>query len=261
MCFNNRDRNKDLAILMSSDSLLTGDQQRYAKLHQGADAVQRYQRKLDNRLDHLRHQVELNVLARLLSGRVFDCTIGIGRFIGHLPHVEAYDGMDMSEEFVDFVRNAYPASRAFVADILQTLPLEDASYDSVLCLRSLSGIGNLEKILPEMVRVTRPGGLIIFDYGRRATAANVKGVRTVLDGDDLGGIVSRLEATLVERVYVDAILTRAKIYNRVFRFINGPRGRIVSDQLLMKMENWTAPWLWQRQIVVLKKPIVFDYCR
>lgn len=237
---------------MSSESLLTSDQQRYAKLHQGADAVQRYQRKLNNRLDRLRHQIEQDELSRVLSGGVFDCTIGIGRFIGHLPHVAQYDGMDLSEEFVGFVRNKYPESKVFVGDLLQALPFEEASYDSVLCLRSLSGIGNLAKILPEMVRVTRPGGTIVFDYGRRATVTNVKGVPTVLDGDDLDGILARLNVSVVERIYVDAILTRAKIYNRVFRFLNGPRGRMISDQLLLRMEKWTKSWLWQRQIVVLK---------
>lgn len=239
---------------MNDIASMTGGQQRYAMLHQGSDAVARYQRKLDNRLDHLRHQVELEELGRLLVGSVFDCTIGIGRFIGRLPRVTAYDGMDLSEEFVDFVRQNYPESRALVGDLLKPLPLADSSYDNVFCLRSLSGIGNLENILPELVRVTRPGGLIVFDYGRRATVTNVKGVRTVLDGDDLEGILKRLNALLVERIFVDAVLTRAKIHNRIFRFINGPRGRIVSDRTLLWAERLTQPWLWQRQIVVLKKP-------
>lgn len=238
---------------MNEPAIVTSDQDRYAKLHQGADAVLRYQRKLDNRIDHLRHRIELDLLAELLSGSVFDCTIGIGRFIGKLPSVTQYDGMDLSVEFVDFIRANYPQSNAFVGDLLASLPLEDSVYDNVICLRSLSGIGNLAKILPEMVRITRPGGLIVIDYGRRATVTNVKGIRTVLDGDDLNGVLDTLNVSVFKRIFVDAVLTRAKIYNRIFRFINGPRGSVISDPLMLRLEGLAKPLFWQRQIVVLKK--------
>ncbi|WP_246663221.1 methyltransferase domain-containing protein [Rhizobium sp. WL3] len=184
---------------------------------------------------------------------MFDCTIGIGRFIGHLPRVTRYDGMDLSEEFVGFVREAHPDSEVVVGDLLAQLPLENGAYDNAVCLRSLSGIGSLHVILPEMIRVVRPGGLIVIDYGRRATVTNVKGIRTVLDGDDLDGIIATLDASVTERIYVDALLARVKAYNRVFRFINGPRGRLISDQRLIKMDRILTSWLWQRQIVVLRK--------
>jgi SAM-dependent methyltransferase len=232
---------------------MAGGQQRYAMLHQGADAVARYQRKLDNRLDHLRHQIELDILASRLSGTVFDCTIGIGRFIGRLPNVVRYDGMDLSNEFVDFVRSTYPNSSAFVGNLLDPLLLPDAAYDNVVCLRSLSGIGNLAKVIPEMVRVTRPGGLIVLDYGRRASVTNVKGVRTVIDGDRIEEVLKEVDASVVERIYVDAILTRAKMYNRVFRFLNGSRGSLISDNFLLLFERFAVPILWQRQILVLRR--------
>lgn len=228
-------------------------QQRYAQLHQGADAVVRYQRKLNNRLDHLRDRIERELLAELLAGSVFDCTIGIGRFIGHLPQVTRYDGMDLSEEFVDHVRRHYPTSSAVTGNLLTAIPCADASYDNVICLRSLSGIGGLATILPEMVRITRPGGLIVLDYGRRATETHVKGVKTILDGEDLDAAIAAVDATEVRRVHVDAILTRSKAYNRLFRFLNGKNGAVISDQALLTMEEWLVPLLWQRQIVVLRR--------
>lgn len=241
-------------MTIDTSSQPTDGQRRYAQLHQGSDAAARYHRKLDNRLDRLRHNIERELLSELLAGTVFDCTIGVGRFIGQLPGVTRYDGMDLSKEFVSHVRERNPESHVIVGDLTKGIPCADASYDNVVCMRSLSGIGQLASILPEMLRVVRPGGLVVFDYGRRATVANVQGIRTVLDGEDLDGILTQLNAAVAGRYHVDAVLTRAKIYPRIFRFINGPRGRMISDGMLLRLEQWIAPWLWQRQIVALRRP-------
>ena len=151
------------------------------------------------------------------------------------------------------MRQKYPASNLQTGDLTAGLPVETSSYDNVMCLRSLSGIGGLAKILPEMLRVTRPGGLMVFDYGRKPTLTVVKGQKMILDGDDLAAVLKQLDASVVTRVRLDAALTRAKIYLRVFRFLTGPRGHMVSDQMLLKAERLTAPLLWQREIIVLRK--------
>jgi len=235
----------------NSNSARGGD--RYAQLFQGSEAVARYQRKLGNRIDVLRDEIETQILARVLEGSVFDCTIGVGRFIGRLPKVTRYDGMDLSSEFVEHVKQLHPEGRLFTSDLTKPIPLESAAYDNLVCLRSLSGIGQLATILPEMLRVVRPGGLLVIDYGRKATMSHVKGVMSVIDGDDLEGALKNLDADVVERIHVDAALTRAKIYGRVFRFLTGPRGKMVSDATLLQAERLTAPLLWQRQIIVLKR--------
>jgi SAM-dependent methyltransferase len=232
---------------------LSASQAKYAQLHQGSDAIARYQRKLSNRIDVLRDAIETDLLSRVLEGSVFDCTIGIGRLIGRLPKVSAYDGMDLSAEFVNHVRGLHPAAKLQTGDLTAGIPVASASYDNVLCLRSLSGIGGLAKILPEMLRVVRPGGLLVFDYGRKPMVTTVKGQRMVLDGEDLEGVIRTLDASVIERVKVDAVLTRAKIYMRVFRFLTGPRGHLVSDAALLAAERFAAPLLWQRQIIVMRR--------
>jgi SAM-dependent methyltransferase len=240
---------------MTNENLqdLPASRSKYAQLHQGDDAVARYQRKLSNRIDVLRDQIEADLLSRILEGSVFDCTIGTGRLIGRLPKVAAYDGMDLSEEFVNHVRGLHPEAHLQTGDLTAGIPVPSASYDNVLCLRSLSGIGCLSSILSEMVRVTRPGGLIVFDYGRKPMVIISRGQRVVLDGDNLEQIMRTLDAKEVERVRLDAILTRAKIYHRVFKFLTGPRGHVVSDAALLAVERVTAPYLWQRQIIVLRR--------
>ncbi len=226
---------------------------RYAQLFQGCEAVTRYLKKLGNRIDVLRDEIELQILTRVLQGSVFDCTVGVGRFINRLPKVTGYDGMDLSVEFVEYVRQLHPQGKLFTADLTQPIPLESASYDNVLCLRSLSGIGRLATILPEMLRIVRPGGVLVIDYGRKPTISHVKGHQTVLDGDDLEGVLTTLDAVEVERIHVDAALTRAKIHARIFRFLTGPRGSVVSDDALLCLERLTAPLFWQRQIIVLRR--------
>jgi SAM-dependent methyltransferase len=237
---------------MSKENL-SASRTKYAQLHQGKEAVARYERKLSNRIDKLRDAIEARLLSRILEGSVFDCTIGIGRFIGRLPKVTAYDGMDLSDEFVEHVRNLHPAATVLTGDLTASIPVASESYDNVLCLRSLSGIGGLATILPEMLRVARPGGLIVFDYGRKPTVTMIKGQRMVLDGDDLEGVLKTLDASVVERIHLDSVLTRAKIYQRVFRFLTGPRGNLVSDDTLLRAEERTAPLFWQRQIIVLRR--------
>jgi SAM-dependent methyltransferase len=232
---------------------ISASRAKYAQLHQGADAVARYERKLGNRIDVLRDEIEVQTLAPLLKGTLFDCTIGIGRLIGRMPGVTRYDGMDLSAEFVEHVRQKYPAANLQTGDLTAGIPVEPGSYDNVMCLRSLSGIGGLAKILPDMLRVVRPGGLMVFDYGRKPTLTVVKGQKMILDGDDLAAVLKQLDASVVTRVRLDAALTRAKIYIRVFRFLTGPRGGMISDQMLLKIERLTAPLFWQREIIVLRK--------
>jgi len=227
----------------------------YARVHQGGDAVARYIRKLDNRIDVLRHNEELSILGRWLRGRVFDCTIGVGRFVGRLPGVSSYDGMDLSAEFVDFVSQQYPQVRAKVADLTAGIPERDGRFDAVLCLRSLSAIGQVNRILREMLRVARPGGIVVVDYGRRARPrARVRGEHVAIDSEDFDGAIAESGAEVAARYRVDAVLTRAKVRLRIFRFLNGRLGWLVPDWALMLAERCLSPLLWQRQIVVLRKP-------
>lgn len=214
----------------------------------------RYFRKLDNRIDVLRDRQEARILGQWLRGAVFDCTIGVGRFIGRLPVAVSYAGMDLSEEFVAFVRDRHPGVAAEVADLTRGIPRPDNAFDSVLCLRSLSAIGGVERVLREMIRVVRPGGIAVVDYGRRARpGAQVRGEGVPIDSEDFEGALANCGAEVVRRYRVDGLLTRLKARLRIFRFINGRFGWMVPDTVLMLAERCLASIAWQRQIVVLRK--------
>jgi SAM-dependent methyltransferase len=226
----------------------------YAAKFQGGDAVARYKRKLDNRFEISRHRLEHRLLSRYASGRVFDCTIGVGRFIGTLPRVASYTGLDISGEFVDYVNANFPGTHARQGDLTAGIPEPTDTYDCVICLRSLSAIGQIEAILQEMVRIAKPGGFVIADYGRKPTKTEIGGKTVAVDGENLDAALAGLPARLVERVACDALTTRIKRSARLFRLLNGSLGGLVPEAALSAADRLLAPLLWERQIVVLQKP-------
>jgi SAM-dependent methyltransferase len=226
----------------------------YARSFQGGDAVARYFRKLDNRIDRLRDALEAEILGSRLYGRLFDCTVGVGRFVDRLPAVTSYSGVDFSSEFVSFVQERYPHVQAEVADLTRGIQQPDACFDSVLCLRSLSAIGHVDGILREMVRIARPGGVIAFDYGRKPRRSfRMRGEQVSIDAEDIEPVLRTLDADVAERVRVDGILARLKARTRIFRLLNGPGGRWVPDGILGTTERALTPFLWQREIIFLRK--------
>jgi ubiquinone/menaquinone biosynthesis C-methylase UbiE len=225
----------------------------YARKHAGSNAVARYQAKFANRIDRIRHDIEQVFLARHVRGRVFDCTIGIGRFIGGLPEATSYEGLDLSPEFVEHVRSKFPGTRCYEGNLVGGIPEPDNAYDCVICLRSLSAIGHLDAILAGMIRITAPGGLVIVDYGRKAAALVLNGESVVVDGANAQDAIARLAADPVEVLCCDALLTRIKKSSRLFRLVTGPLGRIIPDSVLRLVERCATPLFWERQIVVLRK--------
>ena len=102
--------------------------------------------------------------------------------------------MDLSQAFVEHVRRNHPDMRADVGDLTRGIGQPDGAFDGVICLRSLSGIGRLDSVLPEMIRVLRPGGVMIVDYGRNPYTVSGGGGSFVVDGEDIDGQLRSLLA-------------------------------------------------------------------
>jgi len=226
----------------------------YASKFQGAESVARYQRKLGNRIDLLRHDIERDFLARHAAGDLFDCTIGVGRFIGTLPQVWSYSGLDLSQEFVEYVQQSHQGVRAYVGDLTRAIDERDDSFDCVICLRSLSAIGSTRAIVREMARITRPGGLVILDYGRKPSRGMLNGEEVVIDGEDIDAALSAAGIDVIDRCRCDALLTRMKKRARVFKFFDKGLGSRIPASLLLAAESLASGALWERQIIVARKP-------
>lgn len=79
-------------------------------------------------------------------------------------------GVDIDRSAVTFAQNIDPAS-SYLAGDGNNLPFQPAAFDVAVCHFLLLWVENPEKILDEMVRVTKPGGWVLAiaepDYGGR----------------------------------------------------------------------------------------------
>jgi len=62
-------------------------------------ALDNYLKKFSTKIDHLRHLLELEIIKKYSKGKLYDCSIGEGRFIGNLE--VDYCGSDYSDKFIN----------------------------------------------------------------------------------------------------------------------------------------------------------------
>ncbi|WP_232661036.1 class I SAM-dependent methyltransferase [Pseudonocardia sp. TRM90224] len=118
------------------------------------------------------------------AGEVFEVAVGTGLNLPHYPAGMRVRGIDLSRAMVELAR-----ARALelggdievrVGDA-EHLDLPDGSVDSVVCTFSLCGIPDHRRALAEMVRVLRPGGLLLLADHVASTVAPVRAVQWLTD--------------------------------------------------------------------------------
>jgi ubiquinone/menaquinone biosynthesis C-methylase UbiE len=134
----------------------------YSDLWISQKAVDSYARKFNSKIDKLRHAIELEIIRKFAKGKLFDCSIGEGRFIKELRDVE-YWGADYSPYFVDYIRKNYPDVSVIQNDLRKGIPYPDDSFDTVICIRTLNNLSEKDEIISEMVRVAKKNGNVIFN--------------------------------------------------------------------------------------------------
>jgi 2-polyprenyl-6-hydroxyphenyl methylase/3-demethylubiquinone-9 3-methyltransferase len=70
----------------------------------------------------------------------------------------------------------------------EALPYDTASFDAVVCVDVLEHVADLNKVLAEVVRVLRPGGLFLFDTINRNPLARLA---TITVAEDLLRLLPR----------------------------------------------------------------------
>ncbi len=94
--------------------------------------------------------------------RALDAGTGAGALAFALaPLVREVTGVDLVPELLAKARAQAPANVTFVEGDVTQLDFERASFDLAGTLRTLHHIARPELVLAELVRVTRPGGLVL----------------------------------------------------------------------------------------------------
>jgi ubiquinone/menaquinone biosynthesis C-methylase UbiE len=102
------------------------------------------------------------------TGRVLEVAIGTGRSLPFYVGASSLTGIDLSPEMLAIARRR-AEERGLPVDLregdAESLPVEDAAYDSVVCTLSLCTIPDPAAAIAEMKRALVPGGrLLLLDH-------------------------------------------------------------------------------------------------
>ena len=99
------------------------------------------------------------------EGRVLEVAIGTGLNLTHYPVDVDVTGIELSGAMLDFARRRATELGRQVqlrSGNAEALEFPDATFDTVVCTFSLCAIPDHHRAVDEMVRVLRPGGLLLL---------------------------------------------------------------------------------------------------
>ncbi len=107
--------------------------------------------------------------------RILDCGVGTGALSSALAHVIhkpfALDAIDISPHMLEFAAinlQAAGVDATLRQGDVRALPYEDASFDVVMTAHVLEHLADPSVALDEMVRVLKPGGVLVACLTRRS---------------------------------------------------------------------------------------------
>jgi ubiquinone/menaquinone biosynthesis C-methylase UbiE len=103
------------------------------------------------------------------GGKLLEVAIGTGYPIADALQKGGFEvhGIDISPALVEKCHATNPAIHAKVGDA-ENLDYADGEFDAVYCFHSTWYFPDLTRVIDEMIRVTRPGGFVVFDIQNRA---------------------------------------------------------------------------------------------
>jgi ubiquinone/menaquinone biosynthesis C-methylase UbiE len=118
------------------------------------------------------------------EGDVLEVAVATGLNLPHYPASVRLRGIDLSPAMVELTR-ARAAALGREVDLrvgdAEHLDLPDGSVDAVVCTFSLCGIPDHRRAVSEMIRVLRPGGLLLLADHVAATAAPLRAVQCMTE--------------------------------------------------------------------------------
>lgn len=96
-------------------------------------------------------------------------------------------GIDPAAEAIEAARHHAASGKLNIrydVGVGEALPYADASFDAVVCVDVLEHVADLGKVLSEVARVLRPGGIFLFDTINRNPIARLATI-TITIAEDL----------------------------------------------------------------------------
>ena len=98
-------------------------------------------------------------------------------------------GIDPANEAINAARAHAQGSGlevSYIVGVGEELPYEDASFDAVVCVDVLEHVQDLDKVISEITRVLKPGGMFLFDTINRNWLARFA---TITIAEDILGLL------------------------------------------------------------------------
>ncbi|GHH75206.1 class I SAM-dependent methyltransferase [Promicromonospora soli] len=118
------------------------------------------------------------------TGEVLEVAVGTGLNLGLYPEQTTVTGIDLSPAMLDLARKR-AAELGREVDLrvgdAQRLELENASFDTVVCTFGLCAVPDDRGAVDEMVRVLRPGGLLLLADHVVSTSAPIRALQALAE--------------------------------------------------------------------------------
>jgi SAM-dependent methyltransferase len=115
-----------------------------------------------NPLIEVEQPVVWSILETIEPGPALDAACGSGRHSRRLVELKhEVVGVDSSPEMLEKARASLPQTLFYESE-LESLPLESASFDLVVCALALEHVENLSGTVAELSRVLRPSGRMVL---------------------------------------------------------------------------------------------------
>ena len=128
------------------------------------------------------------------SGRILDAGAGtglVGQFLGALGYGNLV-AMDLSKEMLNKAREKGVYQEFHQMDMAKTLNFPDDSFEAIVCAGVLTFSHAPAKSLYEMVRVTKPGGHILYSLRTDAyESMGFEGITSQLESGDKWQLVEK----------------------------------------------------------------------
>jgi len=123
-------------------------------------------------------------VCRQATGEVLEVAVGTGLNLGLYPEQTTVTGIDLSPAMLDLARKR-AAELGREVELregnAQRLEFENASFDTVVCMFGLCAVPDDRGAVDEMVRVLRPGGLLLLADHVVSTSAPIRALQALLE--------------------------------------------------------------------------------